>query len=134
LFFNGEAHYDATWRLYDDRTLGWLKKCLDLKKRYTDCFTSDKPRPFVPTLRAGVVANEFPGASRTVWTVFNGQFHTLRGAVLRVKHLDGATYHDAWNDQPLTPKIEKSEAELALKLDPQGLGCVVQTRSPQRKK
>ena len=134
LFFNGEAHYDATWRLYDDRTLGWLKKGLDLKKRYTDCFTSDKPRPFVPTLRAGVVANEFPGAGRTVWTVFNGRFHTLRGTVLRVKHLDGAIYHDAWNDQPLTPKIEKGEAALALKLDPQGLGCVVQTHSPQPKK
>lgn len=132
LFFNGEAHYDATWRLYDDRTLGWLKQCLALKKQYTDCFTSDRPSPFVPTLRAGVVANEFPGKGRTLWTIFNGQYRTLRGAVLRVKHLDGATYHDAWNDKPLAPKIENGGAVLSLKLDPQGLGCVVQTRSPKR--
>ncbi len=133
LFFNGEAHYDATWRLYDDRTLGWLRKCLTLKKQYTDCFISDHPSPFVPTLKAGVVANEFPGDRRTLWTLFNGQFRTVRGAVLRVTHRNGATYQDAWNDQPLRPNIENGEAVLALKLDPQGLGCVVQTHSPERK-
>jgi hypothetical protein len=133
LFFNGESHFDATWRLYDDRTLSWLKKGLALKREYADCFTSHRPTPLVPTLRTGVVANEFPGDGRTVWTLFNGQYRTVRGEVIAVPHHAGDAYHDAWNGQPLKPKIKAGRARIALRLDPQGLGCIVQTHSPKQK-
>ena len=52
----------------------------------------------------------------------------MRGPVLAIEHQDGATYYDAWNDKVLTPEIIDGKAIINMKLGPQGLGCVAQTR------
>ena len=130
-FFNGEALFIVTWRLYPTRAVELLQKCVGIQRAYKDCFTSDRPRPMVPTERADVFANEFPVKDRTVWTLYNARNTTVRGDVLEVAHKEGATYRDLWNDEPLTPTIRDGKALLSLKLDPQGLGCVVQEISAQ---
>jgi Domain of unknown function (DUF6259) len=127
IFFNGEAHYDCSWFAYTSRAREMLNKCLSVKKRYVDCFTSVEPVPLVFTERAYVYANKFPGNGRIAWTIYNGRYTTVRGPVLAIAHQPGATYYDAWNDKELTPKIVDGKAMIRMKLDPQGLGCVVQT-------
>jgi hypothetical protein len=47
--------------------------------------------------------------------------------VLAVPHKPGATYRDVWNDKELTPTIENGVAKIAVTIDPQQPGCVVQT-------
>jgi hypothetical protein len=84
------------------------------------------------TEKDGVHANKFPGEGRTAWTLFNARYMTVRGPLLAVDHVEGATYADVWNNQPLTPQISGGKAILSLKLDPQGLGCVVQTLPEKR--
>jgi len=80
----------------------------------------------VPTLRAGVYANSFPGKQRTIWTLLNGRFQGVKGELIAVDHVAGATYHDVWNDVPLSPRIEDGRAIMSVDLPPQGVGCVVQ--------
>jgi len=128
MFFNGEAHYDCSWFAYTSRARQMLNKCLALKKKFVDCFTSMKPVPLVPTEKVHVYANKFSGDERTVWTLYNGRYTTVRGPVLAIEHQDGATYYDAWNDKVLTPEIIDGKAIINMKLGPQGLGCVAQTR------
>ncbi|MFV2066882.1 MAG: DUF6259 domain-containing protein [Pirellulales bacterium] len=128
LFFNGESVYDTTWRLYAPRTLAMMNNSLAIKKRYGDCFTTDRPVPRVPTLQLGVYANQFPGQDRTAWTLYNARYTTVREPVIALDHTAGATYHDAWNDRPLSPHIADGKATVSVVLDPQGLGCIVQTR------
>jgi len=82
--------------------------------------------PEVATEKWGVHANRLPGGGRTVWTLYNGRYATVRGPVIAVAHSPGATYCDAWNDIPLRPEIVGKRAIISQTLHPQALGCVVQ--------
>lgn len=126
IFFNGEAHFDCTWRLYPPRTRQMLKKSLTIKKKFVDCFTSNKCEPLVPTEKANIYANKFPGNNRILWTVYNGRFTTVKGVVLAIEHKEGATYYDAWNNKTIEPKIVGGKVIITQKLAPQSLGCIVQ--------
>jgi len=126
VFVNGEVFHEDTFRLHHTRLQEKINRSYAVKHEYADCFGSDNPTPWVPTAAAGLTANLFPGQSRNVWTVFNGRPKTYSGVVLTVPHRQGAKYRDAWNGQPLTPVIAQGMAQLALTLDPQQPGCVVQ--------
>jgi len=128
-FFNGEGTFDTTWRLYAHQTQDLLAKSLELKRRYVDCFTTLTPEPLVPTERAGVFANKFPGKNRTLWTLYNERMTTVRGTVLAIPHIEGATYEDIWNGVPLQPRIENGMALIDIRLDPQAIGAITQTVS-----
>jgi hypothetical protein len=80
-----------------------------------------------PTQRRGVYANRFPGQARTLWTLWNARYQTVRGTVLAVPHHEGATYRDEWNDRDLTPALRDRQAILSLELGPQSIGCISQT-------
>ena len=127
-FYNGEALYDSSWCLYAGANLDRVTKALAIQTKYADCFTSPAPVPDVPTLQRGVHANCFPGDGRTLWTLFNARYTTVRGPVLEVEHVEGARYEDVWNGRPLAARIVGDRAVLSLMLFPQQLGCVVRTR------
>ena len=127
-FYNGEALYDCSWSLYAGANLDRVKKSLAIQTEYADCFTSLTPVPDVPTRQRGVHANCFPGDGRTAWTLFNARYTTVRGPVLEVEHVAGDRYEDVWGGEPLAARIVGDRAILSLKLFPQQLGCVVQTR------
>jgi len=131
-FFNGDAEYGVTWRLNPERVRHITNRGLAIQKRYLDCFTSDRPQPAIATERRGVYANCFPGQQRTLWTLWNARYQTVRGPVLAVEHHAGDRYLDAWNDRPLEPQIRGHQAVLAVELAPQGLGCIVQLRQAPR--
>ncbi len=126
LFFQGIYMFDATWRLYPTRTMDMLKKSNRLRHEFSDCFTSYEADTIVPTEMASVYANRFPGSGRTLWTIFNARYQTAAGPVLKIPHLDGATYRDVWNGKSIEAEIKNGEAILSISLEPQGLGCVVQ--------
>lgn len=129
-FFNGEALYDMGWSLYSERVLRHVQRSLALQHEYADCFRTHRPLMAVPTQQWEVHANAFPGDGRTVWTLFNARFTVVRGPVLAVDHVPGATYRDAWHDRPLQPDIRHGKAIITLTLQPQEFGCVVQTLPP----
>ena len=132
IFFNGEAFFDNIRFSFNDCAQTLVNTGLRVEHQYTDCFSTRRPEMLVPTEAGQVYANKFPGQNRTAWMLFNGRYATVRGPVLAADHVEGATYADAWNNQPLTPQISGGKAVLSLKLDPQGLGCVVQTL-PEKK-
>lgn len=126
MFVNGEANQEDTWRLHHSRVRERLNRAYEVKREYNDCFTSDDPSPWVDTEATGIIANRFPGAKRTVWTLFNARPATFSGVVLAIPHLPGAKYRDAWNDKELSPTIENGVARISMRIDPQQPGCVVQ--------
>ncbi len=127
IFFNGEAFYSNGWFLLNDRVRKELMiKSIAIKKKYSDCFYSDNITPLIPTERAYVYANKFAGIDKTVYTLYNGRYNTIRGGVLAIEHKEGAKYYDAWNDQFISPQIINGRAIISQKLGPQSLGCIVQ--------
>jgi hypothetical protein len=125
-FFNGEPLYDISWFLYAGPHLTDMRRALRLQTEYADCFSSSQPVPEVPTEVGGVYANAFPGRGRTIWTLYNANYATVRGTVLAVPHRPGAVYRDLWHDRVLQPEIKAGRALLKLALHPQEVGCVAQ--------
>ena len=74
----------------------------------------------------GIMANKFPGKGSTLWTIYNQRYTTVRGEIMKVKHVKGATYFDVWNNKPLQTRISGDYAFISLELHPQAIGCIVQ--------
>ncbi len=124
-FFNGEAIYDSLWDLEESAGHEFICKAFGLKKKYADCFASDDPETMIDTLSPAICMNKFPGKGREVYTVYNRAYTTYRGKILRVKHVDGAKYYDAWNDKELKVEIRDGYAEINLDIHAQSMGCIV---------
>jgi hypothetical protein len=130
IFFNGEAFYSNGWFLLNDNVRKELMiKSIAIQKKYSDCFYSDNITPLIPTERAFIYANKFEGTDKTVYTLYNGRYNTVRGEVLAIEHNQGDKYYDAWNDKPILPQIIEGRAIITQKLNPQGLGCIVQYKN-----
>jgi gamma-glutamyl hercynylcysteine S-oxide synthase len=61
----------------------------------------------------------------TAWTIFNAEFRTFRGDLLRVPHKAGTRYRDVFTSQEIRPRVEKGQAILAVTVGPRDVGCVV---------
>jgi hypothetical protein len=129
-FFNGESYDLGQPNLpgYDPAALAFQRRAIEVLCGHRDAFASHDVRPLVQTEAAGVFANEFCAEQETVWTLYNANGRTVRGTLLRARHIAGATYEDAWNGIPLRPEIAGDTASLAFELGPKAVGCVVQRR------
>jgi hypothetical protein len=126
-FFNGDAIYDNGWLSMATRTRKELMiKSIAIKKKFSDCFYSANITPLVATERAYVYANKFVSKDKTVWTLYNGRFTTVRGPVLAIEHKEGDSYYDLWNEKSISPQIINGRAIITQKLGPQSLGSIVQ--------
>ena len=128
IFFNGCALYDAFWDRFPSKGQKFWTHAYRIMKEYRDCFATDTPETLVSTEHAAVAANRFPGNGRTVWTLYNQAYTTVRAPVLAIEHAEGATYQDLWTGRTLNPVIRNGKALISLELEPQGIGCVLQTR------
>lgn len=127
-FFNGEVYRIGVPNLpnMDEPSREFLRRAVSIQCRYKKAFASRDVHPLVLTAASGVFANLFAAAGERVWTLYNANGRSVRGPLLRVKHVNGATYEDAWNGKAIVPEVKDGEAWIALELDPKGVGCVVQ--------
>jgi len=123
--FNGCPLYTLAWG-HDDEAFGLIRKINRVLREHTDAFCTLEPEPFVDMLRAEVYCNRFPGENETVWTLWNGRYRTVSGAMLRVEHVEGASYRDLWNHEPLSPTFERGMATISLTIGPRDIGVVRQ--------
>ncbi|NCO42526.1 MAG: hypothetical protein GW911_10185 [Armatimonadetes bacterium] len=129
-FFNGEVYRTGVPNLpgMDEPSLAFLKRAVEIQCAHRDAFASRDVEPLVPTEVPGVFANRFSTPKETVWTLYNANGRSVSTPVLRVKHLGGATYEDAWRGTAVVPKVEAGQAVVSVELEPKGVGCVVQRR------
>ena len=125
--FNGCALYTLSYG-HDADAFPLIRRINRVLREHGDAFCSAGPEPYVATLREEVYCNRFPTAKETVWTLWNGRFRTVRGAILRVEHPPGATYRDSWNEADLAPHVADGWATLELTIGPRSVGLVCQRR------
>ena len=126
--FNGEVYRVGALGLpyMDEPSLAFLKRAIEVQCAHRDAFASHDVTPLVPTEISGVFANLFRAPKENVWTLYNANGRNVCQPALRVKHVRGATYENAWNGQPLSPEIQDGFALVGPELEPKGIGCVVQ--------
>ena len=127
-FFNGEVYRVGALGLpyMDEPSLVFLKRAIEVQCAHRDAFASHDVTPLVPTEISGVFANLFRASKENVWTLYNANGRNVCQPALRVKHVRGATYENAWNGQPLSPEVQDGFALVGPELEPKGIGCVVQ--------
>lgn len=129
-FFNGIG-YNAwenvwgIWNQFTPRDAESLRRIAAIYRAWPECPTSLDWRPYVRTLQAGVFASVFPGQGRTLWTLVNRNESDVDGEQLRVPHVAGTRWYDAWHGTPLEPRIDGEHAVLALALEGHGFGAVL---------
>lgn len=131
LFFNGEAIYDSFWDCEESRGLDFTVKAYKLKKKYKDCFSSDEVETIIDTQSPAICANCFRGKGRTVYTLYNRAYNTYRGEALKIKHIDGTVYFDAWNDKEASVEIKDGFAYISVNIDAQEIGCI-EVKPPEK--
>ena len=127
-FFNGEVYRVGVPNLptMDEPSLAFLRRAIEVQCAHRDAFASHDVHPLVSTEVGGVFANLFRTPQENVWTLYNANGRSVHQAVLRVQHVPGATYEDAWNGKPLLPAVQDGWVRIASELGPKGIGCVVQ--------
>lgn len=130
-FFNGEGYWlhHGTEDSFCPDARRFLAAALRVLHEHADAFCSEDVEPLVPTLVPTVYANRFSGERETVWTLYNADYRTVRGGLLRVAHVAGTSYRDAFTGARLEPRVVGDQAEIAVELEPWGIGCVVAERS-----
>lgn len=126
-FFNGEGYWlhGGTDAFYSEDAAEFLRRAFAILHDYRDAFCSDDVAPLIPTLRPTVYANEFRGPQHTAWTLFNAEYRTFRGDLLRVPHEAGTRYVDAFSGEEIAARVEDRTAVVSVELGPRGVGCVV---------
>jgi len=126
-FFNGEGYWlgGGTEGSYDEEAREFLRAAFAILNDNEDCFCSDDVEPLVPTLRPTVYANRFSGPGKTVWTLFNAEYRTVRGDLLRVPHAPGTSYVNAFTGAPIDAAIAEGMATIPLELGARRVGCVI---------
>lgn len=129
-FWNGEGLWleGPAGQWFAPQTRRAIRDCHAVLRAHRAAFAGDQARPLVPTLAAGVYANEFTGGEETAYTLYNARPETWRGPVLALPHRPGTRYLDAFARRELTPQLRGGQAILSLVLDPQGVGCIVACR------
>ena len=128
-FFNGEVYrigIPGLPDIMDEPAAAFLRRAVQIQCAHRGAFASHDACPLVATEAAGVFANRFAAHGEIVWTLYNANGRGMRKPVLRVRHVAGASYEDAWNGTRLAPPIQDGQAVVALELDPKGVGCLVQ--------
>jgi len=128
-FFNGEGLWleGPADEWFAPETLATIRRCHAILRQHRDAFTSDHPRPLVPTLAGGIYANYFPTDRKEVWTLYNARHRTFRGDVLRVNYRVGWTWRDAWHDCPADVRRDGPCDVVSTTIGPEGTGCVVRS-------
>ncbi|HON08055.1 MAG TPA: DUF6259 domain-containing protein, partial [Verrucomicrobiota bacterium] len=127
-FFNGEGYYlksEARTRA-DKHAIGFYQKVFAIQRKFSDAFTSSDVEPLVKTETPHLFANRFSTPQYTLWTLYNANYQTIRGNLLRVKHIKGRQYYDVWNNRLIKFKEVKDMAELDFDIGPRSIGCIIQ--------
>ncbi len=130
IFFNGVGYnaWENVWGIWNQltpRDAAALRRIATLERRFAPLMVSMGWQPYAATLQAGVFASRFPGEGRTLWNLVNRNEYMVEGEQLRLAHVEGARYYDAWNGVSLEPRIDGGTATLSFALEGHGYGAVL---------
>lgn len=135
-FFNGAGiqSWENVWGWWNGitpRDAAALKRIAGVYRGWPALLSSAGWEPHVPTGQYGVYASRFPGEAETLWTVVNRNDFAVGELPLRVAHVAGARYLDAWNGRELQAEVGADGlARVTLSLEPRGYAALVQVRTP----
>jgi iron(II)-dependent oxidoreductase len=129
-FFNGVGYesWENIWGIWNQitpRDAEALRRVAYIERQFADLLVARDWEPYAPTLQYGVFATRFPGEKRTLWTMVNRNEYDVPGEQMRVRHIEGARYYDAWSGVELKPRLAGGDAVLSFAVEANGFGAIL---------
>jgi hypothetical protein len=132
VFFNGNGLWieGKANEWFTPKTRAEIARLYRVLHEHKDAFTSPHPVALAPTLKAGVLANEFPAdaGDKTVYTIFNANYWSVGGEILSIPNSAGAVCLDAFTQKELRPTVADGRAILRMDIKPRDVACIVVTK------
>ena len=126
-FFDGDGYYlKSTCLQSDEHSREFHRRVFRIQHAHADAFTSADVAPLVRTEVPNLFANRFSTSGKTVWTLYNANYRTIRGHLMTVQHREGARYADEWRERSVGAEVAGDRARLSFEVGPRSVGCVVQ--------
>lgn len=130
IFFNGIGYtaWENVWGIWNgftERDAEALRHIAAIYREFAPLLVSPDWQPYAMALQQNVFASQFPGQGLCLWTVVNRNEYSVDGEMLKVAHVAGTRYFDAWHGQPLTARIEGDDAILSIDMEKRGFGAVL---------
>ena len=93
--------------------------------RHEDAFSSLNVEPLVPTRREGLYANGFYCNYEKVYTLFNSNYRTVRGELMKLPAIDGAVYTDIFTGKEIKTTRQKDKVIVTGEIAPREVGGIV---------
>jgi hypothetical protein len=127
-FFNGNSYFHRA-DVGDDgdaEAVEMFKKIRFIQNAHKLEFTSKDVEPMVTSYCRNTFVNRFTSDKCSVYTVYNANFRTVNDVIFRVKHQDGMTYKNIWNNKPVAiSKVEDGYDYLSFEMAPRDVACIV---------
>jgi hypothetical protein len=108
---------------YSPEEAALLKKCRSILRQHRRALSGPHPTPLVETLAPGLYANEFPCASKRLWTFYNEGDQAVEGELLAFRPRDGHHFVNLWDDQEAAVS---DEGRLRLGIPARAVGAVAE--------
>ena len=130
--YNAWENIWGIWNQFTPRDAATLRRIAHIYRSFPDLLVSSDWEPYAHACQQNVFASMFPGRDATLWTVVNRNEYALQGEQLRVSHVKGRKYYDAWRGKIITARVHDNQATLAFPLEPHGLGAILAVESGRR--
>jgi formylglycine-generating enzyme required for sulfatase activity len=132
-FFNGTGFesWENIWGIWNQMTprdAETLQRIMEIERANSGLLTSAQWEPNILTHDFGVFASKFPGQDSTLWTLVNRNAYAVNDGIFDVPAVAGARYFDLWHGVELHPDTVGGSVRIALEMEPNGYGAVLQTR------
>jgi len=124
-FFNGIG-FD-----FNNGNKSYSRKVGQVFKENGDAFASLKPEPLIETKVKKVLANKFPTAEKTVYTVYNKNEKPINAVIMEVDAKQGYHFVEMVYDEEVKSALNPSETKQALKLQIKADDVICIGRLPQ---
>lgn len=100
-----------------------LKRCRTILREHRQALWSTAPTPLIATSHPQVYCNEFPGASKRLWTLYNASDSVVEVGFPQLVPRSGYHFVDVWNNRAVT--LDRHGLP-NLMLDPEAVGALAE--------
>jgi gamma-glutamyl hercynylcysteine S-oxide synthase len=92
-------------------------RTLRVLRENSSVFSQKNWIPLLPTLRDSIYVNAWPGANKTIFTLFSLQSSGFKGALFEVKITENHHLVDLWNHEMLEPQLREGKTYVSVDLE-----------------
>lgn len=132
-FFNGLGYnpWENIWGIWNqvpERYCEIIRRIRTIYHQFPDIWSSATWEPFIPVVKKGVFATQFPGVDMVVYNFVNRDSTDKPGIQIELPFKENLRYFDIWNGVELNPVRKNDSISLGFLIEAHGYGSVLSVK------